>query len=201
MSQTFKTQADVMVATAGKVDNTNDEVQGELTRLQGVVDSVRGSWVGQAQVSFDDLMQRYNTSAQQLREALAGLEEAVTDTPAEEVDVQQEYGEVTAEDLSTDELVQDGSEVVEDAGREADGALAGIDPVWDMSVTGFLQITLGNVIGLLMGCGAMTLMIGWMLLAILGHKAFESFSLTTLLQLAEHSETFVEEHQRRHETF
>ena len=71
MSQTFKTQADVMVATAGKVDNTNDEVQGELTRLQGVVDSVRGSWVGQAQVSFDDLMQRYNTSAQQLREALA----------------------------------------------------------------------------------------------------------------------------------
>lgn len=58
MSQTFKTQADVMVATAGKVDNTNDEVQGELTRLQGVVDSVRGSWVGQAQVSFDDLMQR-----------------------------------------------------------------------------------------------------------------------------------------------
>ena len=51
MSQTFKTQADVMISTAGKVDNTNDEVQGELTRLQGVVDSVRGSWAGQAQVS------------------------------------------------------------------------------------------------------------------------------------------------------
>lgn len=59
MSQTFKTQADVMVSTAGRVDNTNDEVQGELTRLQGVVDSVRGSWAGQAQVSFDNLMQRY----------------------------------------------------------------------------------------------------------------------------------------------
>lgn len=27
MSQTFKTQADVMVATAGKVDNTNDEAR------------------------------------------------------------------------------------------------------------------------------------------------------------------------------
>ncbi|WP_237769825.1 hypothetical protein, partial [Kytococcus sp. HMSC28H12] len=50
------------------------------------------------------------------------------DGPAEEVDAQQEYGEVTAEDLGTDDLVQDGSEVVEDAGREADGALAGIDP-------------------------------------------------------------------------
>ena len=79
MSQTFKTQADVMIATAGKVDNTNDEVQGELTRLQGVVDSVRGSWVGQAQVSFDDLMQRYNTSAQQLREALTSISENIRD--------------------------------------------------------------------------------------------------------------------------
>ena len=77
MSQTFKTQADVMIATAGKVDNTNDEVQGELTRLQGVVDSVRGSWAGQAQVSFDDLMQRYNTSAQQLREALASISDNI----------------------------------------------------------------------------------------------------------------------------
>ena len=77
MSQTFKTQADVMISTAGKVDNTNDEVQGELTRLQGVVDSVRGSWAGQAQVSFDDLMQRYNTSAQQLREALTSISENI----------------------------------------------------------------------------------------------------------------------------
>ena len=77
MSQTFKTQADVMVSTAGRMDNTNDEVQGELTRLQGVVDSVRGSWAGQAQVSFDNLMQRYNTSAQQLREALTSISENI----------------------------------------------------------------------------------------------------------------------------
>lgn len=32
MSQ-FKTEADVMVATAGRVDDTNSEVQGELSRL------------------------------------------------------------------------------------------------------------------------------------------------------------------------
>ncbi|MGX1738272.1 WXG100 family type VII secretion target [Corynebacterium flavescens] len=77
MSQLFKTEADVMVATAGRVDSTNDEVQGELTRLQGVVDSVRASWAGQAQISFDGLMQRYNTSAQQLREALAAISENI----------------------------------------------------------------------------------------------------------------------------
>lgn len=79
MTQTFRTEADVMVATAGRVDSTNDEVQGELTRLQGVVDSVRASWSGRAQVSFDNLMQRYNTSAQQLREALTSISENIRD--------------------------------------------------------------------------------------------------------------------------
>lgn len=79
MTQTFRTEADVMVATAGRVDSTNDEVQGELTRLQGVVDSVRGSWAGRAQVSFDNLMQRYNSSAQQLREALTAISENIRD--------------------------------------------------------------------------------------------------------------------------
>ena len=53
------------------------------------------------------------------------------DTAAEEVDVQQEYGEVTAEDLSTDELVQDGSELVEDADASADLELTDADPGTD----------------------------------------------------------------------
>jgi WXG100 family type VII secretion target len=66
-----------MVGTAGKVDAVNDEVQAELTRLGGVVDGLRADWEGRAQVSFDDLMQRYNTSATQLREALAAISENI----------------------------------------------------------------------------------------------------------------------------
>ncbi|APT93207.1 CFP-10-like protein [Corynebacterium phocae] len=77
MSQLFKTEAEVMVATAGRVDSTNDEVQGELGRLRGVVDSVRSNWAGQAQVSFDNLMERYNSSAAQLREALTSISENI----------------------------------------------------------------------------------------------------------------------------
>lgn len=73
LSALFRTEAEVMVATAGRVDDTNNEVQGELQRLHGVVDGVRASWVGSAQVSFDGLMQRWNTSAQQLREALQAI--------------------------------------------------------------------------------------------------------------------------------
>ncbi|MGD7002718.1 WXG100 family type VII secretion target [Corynebacterium halotolerans] len=69
----FKTEADVMIATAGRVDDTNNEVQSELGRLRGVVDGVRSSWVGQAQVSFDGLMNRWDSSARQLQEALGSI--------------------------------------------------------------------------------------------------------------------------------
>ncbi|WPF66523.1 MULTISPECIES: WXG100 family type VII secretion target [unclassified Corynebacterium] len=77
MSGMFRTEADVMVATAGRVDDTNSQVQSELTRLQGVVDGVRGSWAGNAQVSFDNLMERWNTSARELREALGSISENI----------------------------------------------------------------------------------------------------------------------------
>lgn len=77
MSNVFRTEADVMVATAGRVDNTNGEVQGELGRLRNVVDGVRGSWQGSAQVAFDNLMQRWDTSAKELNEALREIAENI----------------------------------------------------------------------------------------------------------------------------
>lgn len=77
MSGMFRTEADVMVATAGRVDDTNSQVQSELVRLQGVVDGVRGSWAGSAQVSFDNLMERWNNSARELREALTAIGENI----------------------------------------------------------------------------------------------------------------------------
>lgn len=57
MSQGFKTEADVMRNTAHRVDETNQEVSAELSRLRSIVDGVRASWEGTAQVSFDNLMQ------------------------------------------------------------------------------------------------------------------------------------------------
>lgn len=77
MSAQFATESAVMVATAGRVDDTNNQVHSELTRLQGVVDGVRGSWAGAAQVSFDRLMERWNASATQLREALSSISENI----------------------------------------------------------------------------------------------------------------------------
>ncbi|MCS4489585.1 MULTISPECIES: WXG100 family type VII secretion target [unclassified Corynebacterium] len=77
MSNLFRTESDVMVATAGRVDDTNNEVQSELNRLRGVVDSVRGSWSGTAQVAFDGLMERWNTSALELQKALSSISDNI----------------------------------------------------------------------------------------------------------------------------
>ena len=77
MSNTFRTEADVMVTTAGQVDNTNSEVQSELSRLRGVVDGLRGAWSGQAQASFDELMQRWDTNAKDLSDALTSISENI----------------------------------------------------------------------------------------------------------------------------
>lgn len=73
----LRTEADVMVATAGRVDDTNSQVQEELSRLRGVVDGLRGSWQGQAQASFDGLMQRWDASANKLQQALQAIAENI----------------------------------------------------------------------------------------------------------------------------
>lgn len=73
----FRTESEVMVATAGRVDSTNEQVQGELVRLRGIVDGVRGSWVGSAQASFDGLMQRWNAAAMDLNTALQSISENI----------------------------------------------------------------------------------------------------------------------------
>ncbi|WJZ01706.1 WXG100 family type VII secretion target [Corynebacterium freiburgense] len=77
MTGTFSTEADVMVATAGHVDTTNNQVQSELHRLRGVVDSVQGNWKGVAQTNFDSLMERWTVAAQNLRDALTSIAENI----------------------------------------------------------------------------------------------------------------------------
>lgn len=73
----FRTTTDVMQSTAGKVDTVNDQVQAELSRLQGTVDSVQGVWRGEAQAAFANLMVRWNDSARELRSALSSISENI----------------------------------------------------------------------------------------------------------------------------
>ncbi|MBB3116732.1 WXG100 family type VII secretion target [Corynebacterium bovis] len=73
----FRTTTDVMHDAAGKVDTVNSEVQAELRRLQGTVDSVSGAWQGEAQAAFGQLMVRWNDSARELHQALTSIAENI----------------------------------------------------------------------------------------------------------------------------
>ncbi|MBC6795128.1 WXG100 family type VII secretion target [Corynebacterium macclintockiae] len=69
----FKTDVSTMNQAASNVDRVKNEVQGELSRLRGVVEEVSGSWKGQAQASFHSLMQRWDDNARKLNEALQSI--------------------------------------------------------------------------------------------------------------------------------
>lgn len=69
----FRTEADVMRTAANNVDSTNDSVITELNRLQDVAQSTRSYWTGQAQSSFDELMQRFDDAERRLSEALRDI--------------------------------------------------------------------------------------------------------------------------------
>lgn len=69
----FRTDVATMQKAATNVDSTNDEVQSELKRLRGVVQETSGSWKGDAQGAFQNLMLRWDTSARELSEALRSI--------------------------------------------------------------------------------------------------------------------------------
>ncbi|MBF4552932.1 WXG100 family type VII secretion target [Corynebacterium suicordis] len=71
----FKTDVQTMNTAASNVDRVNADVQGELRRLQGVVDDIAASWKGEAQNSFAGLMQRWNDNARDLQDALNSIAE------------------------------------------------------------------------------------------------------------------------------
>lgn len=73
MANIFAAESDQMVTTAGDVDGVNSEVQGELSRIRGVVDGLAGDWKGQAKNSFDDLMLRWDDAAIRLSNALSDI--------------------------------------------------------------------------------------------------------------------------------
>ncbi|RAV34420.1 WXG100 family type VII secretion target [Corynebacterium heidelbergense] len=71
----FRTEIGTMEGAANNVDSINSNVQAELQRLAAVVEGTAGSWRGDAQNAFQALMERWNTSARQLSEALQSISE------------------------------------------------------------------------------------------------------------------------------
>ncbi len=76
MSQ-MKTTVETMHVTAGKVDQLTLEIKALLDQLRGDVQAVGGSWEGAAAIAFQNVMTRWDGSANKLQLALGSIGDAI----------------------------------------------------------------------------------------------------------------------------
>lgn len=77
MGQQFQTQVEQMQTSAAHVDEVNQSVQGQLSALSNQLAPLAGAWQGQASTAFHMLMERWNTDARNLNEALRSIGEQI----------------------------------------------------------------------------------------------------------------------------
>jgi WXG100 family type VII secretion target len=77
MGQQFGTQVEQMQAAANHVAEVNQSVQGQLSALSNQLAPLAGAWQGQAATAFQMLMERWNTDARNLNEALNNIGEQI----------------------------------------------------------------------------------------------------------------------------
>lgn len=77
MGQQFGTQVEQMQAAANHVAEVNQSVQGQLSALSNQLAPLAGAWQGQAATAFNLLMERWNTDARSLNEALSSIGEQI----------------------------------------------------------------------------------------------------------------------------
>lgn len=77
MAQQFGTQVEQMEAAASHVAQVNQSVQGQLSALSNQLAPLAGIWQGQAATAFHLLMERWNSNARALNDALSSIGEQV----------------------------------------------------------------------------------------------------------------------------
>jgi len=77
MAEQFGTQVEQMQAAANHVADVNQSVQGQLSALSNQLAPLAGAWQGQASTAFHMLMERWNTDARNLNEALSSIGEQI----------------------------------------------------------------------------------------------------------------------------
>lgn len=71
----FGTELPTMQQASQHVDNVNQQIQGQLSKLMQELQPLATAWQGQAAGSFQSLHARWNENAQRLNEALRGISE------------------------------------------------------------------------------------------------------------------------------
>ncbi|MGH3504305.1 MAG: WXG100 family type VII secretion target [Nocardioidaceae bacterium] len=78
MAQGYQTGAPELKQAAQQMENTNEQLQGNLSSLGNVLSQVEGAWAGQAKKAFDVLMEHFMKDAKQLNQSLQSIAENVS---------------------------------------------------------------------------------------------------------------------------
>lgn len=78
--QQFTTTEAEMVAFSGRISSVNSSIQGEIKRLQTVIDTLTGGWKGAAATAYNNMQTQVNEDANRLNQILGEIKEAIDQT-------------------------------------------------------------------------------------------------------------------------
>ena len=80
MAGQFRVTEDELTKLSSDISTANGQLQGEIRRLNGVIDQIAGGWKGQAAQSYRQLQERWNADAKKMCDILNDIKEAVDST-------------------------------------------------------------------------------------------------------------------------
>lgn len=80
MSGQFTMTAEEMRAFSGRIDEVNGQIQGELSKLNTLVESITQGWQGAAATAYHQLQQQWNEDAGALNKVLGEIKSAIDAT-------------------------------------------------------------------------------------------------------------------------
>ncbi|MDN5893591.1 MAG: WXG100 family type VII secretion target [Nocardioides sp.] len=78
----IKKSAEVLVESAKELDRTYVDVTTRITKMRGQLDSLQTQWVGRGGVAFQGTINRWQTSADKVKESLEEFGQQLRDVEA-----------------------------------------------------------------------------------------------------------------------
>ncbi|MFG2192550.1 WXG100 family type VII secretion target [Streptomyces sp. NPDC048639] len=97
MAGQFTTTEAEMVAFSGRISTVSSSIQGEIKRLQTVVDTITGGWRGAAATAFNSMQTQVNEDANKLNQILMDIKEAVDATTKNYVASEEEQQQIVSQ--------------------------------------------------------------------------------------------------------
>ena len=75
--QQFTMTEEEMVAFSNRISTVNSSIQGEIRRLQTVIDTITSGWKGSAATAYNNLQSQVNQDANKINQILNDIKEAI----------------------------------------------------------------------------------------------------------------------------